>query len=179
MFWTIGFQMTTAKSITAMEGFPTLVSTQSCFNPNDKLFGVIVGMTVGLLFTVPFHFFVLPKLLRSKQKFYLSFNMFQRSSEVTSLQMEKISTTNSLKDIEGQEEEEVEEEEQVKNVFQPLQVIAACFAALNHGGNDVGNCIGPLVTVFAMYKVSMQEKPIISPFLIYSLVGTSELERFH
>ena len=44
------------------------------------------------------------------------------------------------------------EHDEVKKVFRPLQVVAAAFAALNHGGNDVGNCIGPLVMVWYIYK---------------------------
>ena len=44
------------------------------------------------------------------------------------------------------------EHEEVKKVFRPLQVVAAAFAALNHGGNDVGNCIGPLVVIWYVYK---------------------------
>ena len=33
-----------------------------------------------------------------------------------------------------------------------LQVLAACFGALSHGSNDVGNCIGPLVTIWHIYR---------------------------
>merc|ERR1712181_142181 len=52
-----------------------------------------------------------------------------------------------------------EEDEQVANVFRPLQVCAACFAAFNHGGNDVGNCIGPLVTIYVMYVYPLEWLP--------------------
>ena len=45
---------------------------------------------------------------------------------------------------------------QVAAVFRPLQVIVSSFAALNHGGNDVGNCIGPLVTIWFVYQVQTQ-----------------------
>ena len=41
-------------------------------------------------------------------------------------------------------------------MFRPLQVIVSSFAALNHGGNDVGNCIGPLVTIWFVYQVQTQ-----------------------
>jgi phosphate/sulfate permease len=161
MFWTIGFQMTTAKSITHLANYPTLVTTNYCLNPNDKLFGIIIGITVGLLFTVPFHFTVLPRLLKSTKPFYLSFGMFNKKVDVMnkgSVPLEKIrgSRSSSLRSVEGPEKEP-EEDEQVQSVFRPLQVVAACFAALNHGGNDVGNCIGPLVTVYIMYSVSMAE----------------------
>jgi len=150
MFWTIGFQMTTAKSFTAMEGYPVLISTQGCFDPNDKVFGMLVGITTGLLFSIPFHFFLLPRFLRSTKSFYLSFG--KKSDDVRGLEMVKIQSCNDIKKIQTNTEEEPMEDYKVKNVFQPLQVLAACFAALNHGGNDVGNCIGPLVTIFSMYS---------------------------
>ena len=73
-------------------------------------------------------------------------------------------------------QEGVDEEEEVKRVFRPLQLLTACFGALrylmikcisaellkkltfklslgsSHGSNDVGNCIGPLVTVWYIYR---------------------------
>ena len=47
----------------------------------------------------------------------------------------------------------VSESGEVKRVFQPLQLLCACYAAINHGSNDVANCIGPLVTAWMIYKV--------------------------
>ena len=47
----------------------------------------------------------------------------------------------------------VQESAEVKRVFQPLQLLCACYAAINHGSNDVANCIGPLVTAWFIYKV--------------------------
>jgi len=46
----------------------------------------------------------------------------------------------------------VQESAEVKRVFQPLQLLCACYAAINHGSNDVANCIGPLVTAWFIYK---------------------------
>ena len=78
-----------------------------------------------------------------------------------------------LKEVLEMEEVEVDEEEEVKRVFRPLQLLTACFGALrysmqflfssldfgkvdsdsfSHGSNDVGNCIGPLVTVWYIYR---------------------------
>ena len=55
-------------------------------------------------------------------------------------------------DVEDDSEGAFEEAHEIKNVFRPLQFVVANFAALNHGGNDVGNCIGPLVTIWFIYK---------------------------
>ena len=43
--------------------------------------------------------------------------------------------------------------EEVMRIFRPLQVLSACTGALAHGGNDVGNCIGPLVLIYHIYEV--------------------------
>ena len=45
--------------------------------------------------------------------------------------------------VPGQRTIAIDESEQVKRVFRPLQLLTACFGALSHGSNDVGNCIGP------------------------------------
>ena len=47
-----------------------------------------------------------------------------------------------------------DESQQIKNIFRPLQVLSACTAALAHGGNDVGNAIGPLVLIWLVFEVS-------------------------
>ena len=38
-------------------------------------------------------------------------------------------------------------------MFRPLQVLSACTAALAHGGNDVGNAIGPVVLLWIVFQV--------------------------
>ena len=53
----------------------------------------------------------------------------------------------------NENETPVQESAEVKRVFQPLQLLCACYAAINHGSNDVANCIGPLVTAWMIYKV--------------------------
>ena len=39
-----------------------------------------------------------------------------------------------------------EDDKTCRNMFVSLQYLAAISGSLGHGGNDVGNCIGPLVT---------------------------------
>ena len=184
MIFTIGFQMANAHSVTAIESYPVLFADDNKYN--SYVFGLIIGAMSGLIFTLPFHFVVLPKLIGSTKDFYLSFGIFRKgtSDKITDIKMEKIQgSTKSIAapnfgkegqlifgkegqpifgkegqpiyaEIESQKDSEEDEDEEVKNVFRPLQVLAACFAAFNHGGNDVGNCIGPLVTIYVMYAVS-------------------------
>ena len=96
-----------------------------------------------------------------------------------------------LKEVEGVDEVEVDEEEEVKRVFRPLQLLTACFGALrysmqflvssldfgkvdsdsfSHGSNDVGNCIGPLVTVWYIYRYFVTS--VRSPFRFDGLSQT-------
>ena len=154
MIFTIGFQMANANSITAIETYPVLLADNEKYN--SYVFGLIVGALAGILFTVPFHFLALPRLLHSKKDFSLTFTMFRSdtSNEGTDVKLEKLGSARSFVEIESVKDSLEEENEQVRNVFRPLQVCAACFAAFNHGGNDVGNCIGPLVTIYVMYAVS-------------------------
>ena len=57
--------------------------------------------------------------------------------------------------LNAKSKETIDESDQVKRVFQPLQFLTACYAAINHGSNDVANCIGPLVTAWMIYKVRL------------------------
>ena len=69
--------------------------------------------------------------------------------EQISRQLSRLSSSTSRR----VELEFVDESEDVKRVFRPLQLLTACFGALSHGSNDVGNCIGPLVTVWYIFQV--------------------------
>ena len=198
MIFTIGFQMANAHSITAIESYPVLLADDEKYN--SYVFGLIVGAVAGLIFTIPFHFFALPRLIGSTKDFYLSFGIFRKgtSDKKTDVKMEKIGSTKSLAEIESSEDGE-EEDEQVANVFRPLQVCkdsmflplkyqfphpldviqvcAACFAAFNHGGNDVGNCIGPLVTIYVMYAVSCSGSQL-TWVKLSSLASTNNFDSF-
>ena len=61
-------------------------------------------------------------------------------------------------------EETVESDEsaEIKRIFRPLQIFAACFGAVTHGSNDVGNCVGPLVKVWYLYHLK-DLKELTSP----------------
>ena len=55
---------------------------------------------------------------------------------------------------------ESDESDEIKRIFRPLQIFAACFGALTHGSNDVGNCVGPLVKIwylFHLYDLTSQQ----------------------
>ena len=53
-----------------------------------------------------------------------------------------------------QETQESDESDEIKRIFRPLQILAACFGALTHGSNDVGNCVGPLVKIWYLYHLT-------------------------
>ena len=57
---------------------------------------------------------------------------------------------------------ESDESAEIKRIFRPLQIFAACFGAVTHGSNDVGNCVGPLVKVWYLYHLK-DLKELTSP----------------
>jgi len=155
LFMVLGFNLSTAKSIEP----PTLVTSETCLNPNKPLFGFLVGLATGLIAAVPFHFLLLDKLLNATKDFRLSLGKFdekmdeEEETKQDVITMHRLDSRNNVTEVQIESEEtEFHEDQEIKNVFRPLQVIAAFFAALNHGGNDVGNCIGPLVTIYFIYK---------------------------
>uniref|UniRef100_A0A3Q2Z3D4 Phosphate transporter n=1 Tax=Hippocampus comes TaxID=109280 RepID=A0A3Q2Z3D4_HIPCM len=51
------------------------------------------------------------------------------------------------------EEDELElDQAAVSSLFQFLQILTACFGSFAHGGNDVSNAIGPLVSLWLLYE---------------------------
>ena len=154
MFTAVGFSLATAKAVNS----PLLVESQHCSNPNKSLFGLVTGLGFGLLVTVMFHFLLLPLLLASQSSFKLSLSFLSRccsrQSKSHHIALQEIETGLEVETRPGEEEPA-----QVAAVFRPLQLVVASFAALNHGGNDVGNCIGPLVTIWFVYQSPLGWSP--------------------
>ena len=157
MFTCIGFSLSTAKSLT--KHIPTIIESNSCMDWNKTLFGFLVGLTTGAVVALTFHFLILDRLLTSTAEFRLSFKLFNfllKEQKKDNIPLEKIDSMNNMVSskivLDTESLESLDEPSEIKNVFRPLQFVVACFAALNHGGNDVGNCIGPLVTVWFVYR---------------------------
>lgn len=66
-----------------------------------------------------------------------------------------------------------ETEENVNQLFNFLQIIAAVFSSFAHGGNDVSNAIGPLIAIWLIYVEGVVESTTESPIwiLLYGGVG--------
>ncbi|KAG1698346.1 Sodium-dependent phosphate transporter 1-A [Nymphon striatum] len=64
---------------------------------------------------------------------------------------------------------------EVCQLFSPLQVLTATFGSFVHGGNDVSNCVGPLIAIWLIYKdgsvVEKSQTPVY--LLFYGGVGIS------
>ena len=123
---------------------------------NNKVFGLILGVLVGFFSALIYFFFILPQLLKMKGDLRISFAIFSKKecegrgadrdnlSETT----EMMENNKNMKIILPEEAQmEGDESNEIKRVFRPLQILAACFGALSHGSNDVGNCIGKSLVI--------------------------------
>ncbi|XP_072175857.1 sodium-dependent phosphate transporter 1-B-like isoform X1 [Diadema setosum] len=63
----------------------------------------------------------------------------------------------------------------VRALCSPLQILSAVFAGFAHGGNDVSNAIGPLVSIWLIFQSgnAAQEDPIPLWILFYGATGIS------
>ncbi|XP_072028512.1 sodium-dependent phosphate transporter 1-B-like [Amphiura filiformis] len=69
----------------------------------------------------------------------------------------------------------VKDTPEVRALCAPMQVMSACFAAFTHGGNDVSNCIGPLVSLWIIFTTGEVHQNDLTPFwiLFYGAAGIS------
>ncbi|GCB63580.1 hypothetical protein scyTo_0004450 [Scyliorhinus torazame] len=71
------------------------------------------------------------------------------------------------------EEWREQEKPEVALLFQFLQILTACFGSFAHGGNDVSNAIGPLVSLWVVYYTGDVNSKMETPIwlLLYGGVG--------
>merc|ERR1719347_353334 len=141
-----------------------------------------MGAVVGLIFAVLFFFVILPYLIRMEGDLKVSFSFCSKKKKQDEEPKEQ--TVDIESDIIDEKEESlpiiekddfVDESDEVKRIFRPLQLLAACFGALTHGSNDVGNCIGPLVTVWYVYQnpLNYSTEGHVYAILLWGGVGIS------
>ena len=127
---------------------------------NKKGFSFLMGTVIGLVMAVLFFFFLLPYLIRMKGDLKVSFDLCFKKQKMEEQPKEQVVEVDCDDNVENsatlpiiEKDDFIDESDEVKRIFRPLQLLAACFGALTHGSNDVGNCIGPLVTVWYIYQV--------------------------
>jgi phosphate/sulfate permease len=149
---------------------------------NGKAYFTAIAFALGLLIGLAYLLFVIPRLVRmaAGSDFALTCGLAHRLTclrrqpekipersdsdsgvEIYMQQLEVISKV-AVVDVEDgkRKEEEVDNGDdgpEVMRIFRPLQVLSACTGALAHGGNDVGNCIGPLVLIYHVYQVRTEQ----------------------
>jgi phosphate/sulfate permease len=148
---------------------------------NGKAYFTAIAFALGLGVGLAYLLFVIPRLVRmaAGSDFALTCGLARRlclrrqpekisersdsdsGVEVYIQQLEVISKVAVVDVEEGtRKEEDVDNGDdgpEVMRIFRPLQVLSACTGALAHGGNDVGNCIGPLVLIYHVYQVRTEK----------------------
>lgn len=68
-----------------------------------------------------------------------------------------------------------EDTPETRRIFESLQYVSACSGALAHGGNDVGNAIGPIVLLWLLYNNPITFDTESAPYwvLLYGGFGIS------
>lgn len=66
-----------------------------------------------------------------------------------------------------------EEEKRVNLLFHFIQILASIFSSFAHGGNDVANAIGPLITIWLVYQEGQASTTAETPIylLAYGAIG--------
>ncbi|KAK3578014.1 hypothetical protein CHS0354_036568 [Potamilus streckersoni] len=108
----------------------------------------------------------------AKKSKFKKYGSSGNSSRVTT------STDSSQSDISAQREEarrKVEDKPETASLFSFLQILTAIFGSFAHGGNDVSNCIGPVVALWvtATTGSAAQEAPVPIWILVYGGAGIS------
>ncbi|XP_020903864.1 sodium-dependent phosphate transporter 1-B [Exaiptasia diaphana] len=72
-------------------------------------------------------------------------------------------------------ETKVHDDPMTGRLFAFLQIMTACFGAFAHGGNDVSNCIGPLIALWTTFRDGGIQPKVDIPIwiLLYGGVGIS------
>ena len=117
-------------------------------------FAAAVGAGAGLVLGLIFLFIGCPLLLNMKGEMQLSFDFIARKKKGNKYEADGDSYENKSKRNSIVSESFVDESDEIKKVFRPLQLIAACYGSINHGANDVANCIGPVAIVWILYMVT-------------------------
>lgn len=141
---------------------------------------ISISVAVALLTMALIHFTVAPwqeKKILTKQPYHQTSDPIQIISSLEKGEQPAMTvnvmtnSTNSIAPIVRPDEKE--EENRVNLLFHFVQILAAIFSSFAHGGNDVANAIGPLITIWIVYTTgdvaSKAETPI--PLLAYGGFG--------
>ena len=96
---------------------------------SKKLFGLMLGVLVGLITSLLYFFFLLPQLLKMKGDLRITFGVFSRREEEEEEGKRSDSVSTSSVRLEMTEREDKsslsaeDESDEIKRIFRPLQVV--------------------------------------------------------
>ena len=95
---------------------------------SKKLFGLMLGVLVGLITSLLYFFFLLPQLLKMKGDLRITFGVFsRREEEEEGKRSDSVSTSSVRLEMTEREDKSSlsaeDESDEIKRIFRPLQVV--------------------------------------------------------
>lgn len=140
---------------------------------------LLISIAVAIVTMVLVHFFMVPmqkKKILEKEPYSIN----EKPNTISSIENGKptiivnnMMVSNNSVSSDANIIDEKEEEKRVNLLFHFVQILAAIFSSFAHGGNDVANAIGPLITIWLIYTQgsvgAKAETPIL--LLVYGGLG--------
>jgi len=138
---------------------------------------ILISIAVGLITMALVQIFMVPRQRRKvlllepyiNQPMPSSVSSIENGKNSSIIVNSMSSSTNSMEPIMKMDEKE--EEKRVNLLFHFIQILAAIFSSFAHGGNDVANAIGPLITVWLVYTHGSVGSKAETPIYILAYGG--------
>ncbi|KAL7035538.1 hypothetical protein ACKWTF_008431 [Chironomus riparius] len=138
---------------------------------------MLISIAFALIAMVCVHFFMVPWQKRKilAQKPYDNDIKPTTIATVTGMENGKKSYPNDSKSTSANSVapivEAKDEEVRVNLLFHFIQILAAIFSSFAHGGNDVANAIGPLITIWLVYTQGYASTKAETPIFLLAYGG--------
>ncbi|XP_019767333.1 sodium-dependent phosphate transporter 1 [Dendroctonus ponderosae] len=164
------------RQLTVISEATELQSLDSKLTAAKYVFPIQTGDKNGYVQATETEIHTRPKDLKLKESTSALINpTLSPSSSGVPLIREKSYTIEQEQVVQLQNRPELVENKSVSKLFSFLQILTAMFGSFAHGGNDVSNAIGPLITLWLIYSEGTVAQKSETPLfiLLYGGLGIS------